>query len=271
VTLETRKISRETVVIFLLAGLLLAAAIVCFFIVDEQVFSYLRSHPETWHKNFWPQALKELGRGYALIWLLLTWVVFTGKHKTVIICLLSLLITLAAVTAIKDVVRRPRPRDVITAQATVENRKDIFRSWSFPSGDTASVFGAGAVLAFAAPWPVTLTFAACCCGVGILRVVVLAHYPSDVLAGAATGILCGWVSISIRNQYPGIESIFKGRERMLSLTGIILIPILIWFSKDIDNFMIFLEFYLPAALIIGIAGRRWQAVKEKANGGHGLH
>jgi undecaprenyl-diphosphatase len=261
----------ETVVVFLLASLLLAAAIVCFFITDERVFSYMRNHPETWHKNFWPQALKQLGMGYALIWLLLTWVAFTGRHKTVIICLLSLLITLAAVTVIKEVVRRPRPRDVITAQANVENRKNIFRSWSFPSGDTASVFGAGAVLAFAAPWPVTLAFAACCCGVGILRVVALAHYPSDVLAGAATGILCGWASISIRNRYPGIESIFKGKEKILSLAGIILIPILIWFSKDIDDFIIFLEFYVPIALIIGLAGLQWQAVKEKSRSGYGLH
>jgi undecaprenyl-diphosphatase len=243
------------VVVFLLAGLLLAAAIVCFFIADERVFSYMRSHPETWHKNFLPQALKQLGRGYALIWLLLIWVGFTGRHRTVIICLLSLLITLAAVTVIKEAVRRPRPRDVITAQTNVESRKDIFRSWSFPSGDTASVFAAGAVLAFAVPWPVTLVFAACCCGVGILRVAVLAHYPSDALGGAATGILCGWAAISIRNRYPGIESIFKGKERMLSFAGIILIPILIWFSKDIDDFRIFLEFYVPVALVIVVGGR----------------
>jgi hypothetical protein len=114
-------------------------------------------------------------------------------------------------------------------------------------------------------------FAACCCGVGILRVVVLAHHPSDVLAGAATGILCGWLAISIRNRYPEIESIFKGKERMLSLAGIIIIPILIWFSKDIDDFIIFLEFYLPVALIIGIAGQRLQAAGEKSSGGYGLH
>jgi hypothetical protein len=101
--------------------------------------------------------------------------------------------------------------------------------------------------------------------------VVLAHYPSDVLAGAATGLLCGWAAISARNRYPGIENIFKGKERMLSLAGIILIPILIWFSKDIDDFTIFLEFYVPVALIIGIAGLQWQTVKQKSRSGHGLY
>ena len=254
-TAETGKTNRGTVVVFLLTGLLLAAATVCYFFVDERVLSYLRNNPQTWHKDTWAQALKQLGRSYPLIWLLLVWVWFTGKHKTVIVCLLSLLITLAAVTVIKETVRRPRPRDVIKAETKIENETKLSRSWSFPSGDTASVFAAGAVLAFAMPWPATLAFAVCCCGVAILRVVVLAHYPSDVFGGAATGILCGWLAISIRNRYPGIENIFKGRERMLSFIGVILILILIWL-QGLDKLIILLEFYAPIALIIAVVARR---------------
>ena len=259
------------IVLLLLAGLMLAAAVICFFAADQRVISYLQNHPETWHKNFWPQALKELGRGYALIWLLLAWVVFTKRHKTVIICLLSMLITLAAVTVIKETIRRPRPRDVVKVQVNNEPGKNNFRSWSFPSGDTASVFAVGAVLALAIPWPATIVFAACCCSVGILRVVVLAHYPSDVCGGAAVGILSGWLAILIRNRYPKIDNIFKGKERILSLAGFILIPILIWFSKDIDNFVIFLKFYVPSGLIIGIAGALWTTVEEKASSENDLH
>ena len=255
-TAETGKTNRGMVVLLLLAGLLLAAAAVCFFAVDERVFSYLRENPQTWHRQLWAQALKQLGRSYALIWLLLVWVWLTGKHKTVIVCLLSLLITLAAVTVIKETVRRPRPRNVITAETKTEGKKDIYRNLSFPSGDTASVFAAGAVLAFAMPWPATMLFAVCCCGVAILRVVVLAHYPSDVFGGAATGILCGWSAISIRNLYPGIENIFKGRERIVSFTGVILIPILIWLLHGLNELIIMLEFYVPIALIIAVVARR---------------
>ena len=245
----------------MLTGLLLAAAAVCFFAVDERVFSYLRENPQKWDRNLWAQALKLLGRGYPLIWLLLAWVWLTGKHKTVIVCLLSLLITLAAVTVIKETVRRPRPRDVITAQTKGSDTKGIYKSWSFPSGDAASVFAAGAVLAFAIPWPATLAFAVCCCGVAILRVVARAHYPSDVLGGAATGILSGWLAISIRNRYPEIENIFKGRERMLSFAGVILIPILIWRLQGLDKLIILLEFYAPIALIIAVVDRRGQLNK----------
>jgi PAP2 superfamily. len=258
VTAETGKTNRRTVVVFLLAGLLLAAAAVCFFVVDERVFSYLRNNPQTWHKDHWAQALKQLGRAYPLIWLLLVWVWVTGKHKTVIVCLLSLLITLAAVTVIKETVRRPRPRDAITAETKAGDEKDTYRSWSFPSGDTASVFAAGAVLAFAVRWPVTILFAVCCSGVAILRVAVLAHYPSDVLGGAATGILSGWLAISIRNRYPGIENIFNGWERIISIAGVILVPILIWRLQGLDELIILLEFYAPIALIIAVVDRRRQ-------------
>ncbi len=249
-------------VLLLCGGLLLAAAAVCYFFVDERVFSYLRENPQTWYKFRWAEAIKQLGRGYPLIWLLLAWVALTGKHKTVIVCLLSLLITLAAVTVIKETVRRPRPRDIITTETKAENKGDIFKSWSFPSGDIAGVFAAAAILAFAMPWPATMLFAACCCGVAILRVVVFAHYPSDALGGAATGILCGWSAISIRNLYPEIENIFKGRERMLSFIGVILIPILIWRLQGLNKLIILLEFYVPVALI-SIVVDRWQSKQTR--------
>ena len=245
----------------MLAGLLLAAAAVCFFAVDERVFSYLRENPQKWDRTLWAQALKQLGRAYPLIWLLLAWVWLTGKHKTVIVCLLALLITLAAVTVIKETVRRPRPRDVVTTETKAGDKKGIYKSWSFPSGDAASVFAAGAVLAFAMPWPATIVFALCCCGVAILRVVALAHYPSDVLGGAATGILSGWSAILIRKRYPGIENIFKGRERILSFIGVILIPILIWRLQGLDKLIILLEFYVPIVLIMAVVNRRGQLNK----------
>jgi undecaprenyl-diphosphatase len=291
VTADAGKTNQGTSVLLLLAGLLLAAAAVCFFVVDERVLSYLRENPQKWDRTLWAQALKMLGRGYLLIWLLLVWVWLTGKHKTVIVCLLSLLITLAAVTVIKETVRRPRPRDVITAQTKGVDTKGIYKTWSFPSGDVASVFAAAAVLAFAMPWPATLAFAICCCGVAILRVVALAHYPSDVLGGAATGILSGWLAILITKQYPGIENILtkgiikgiiivvclivfrercpeienisEGKERILSFIGVILIPILIWRLQGLDKLIILLEFYVPIVLIMAIVDHRRQSKQTR--------
>ena len=226
------------------------------------MFSYMRNNPETWHKNFWPQVIKQSGKTYALIWLLLVWTAFTGKHKTVVICVLSLLLTLATVTAIKETVGRARPRNVIKAETKAEE-DHFFHSHSFPSGDTASVFAAGTVLAFAVPWPVTIGFAACCCGVGFLRVVEMAHYPSDVFAGAALGILCGWLANKIAEKKPQIEHILRGLERKISIIGVIIIPIIMWLSQGPDNFKIFLKFYFPAAIVMLLAGR-WLMNRQSA-------
>jgi membrane-associated phospholipid phosphatase len=89
--------------------------------------------------------------------------------------------------------------------------------------------------------------------------VVLAHYPSDALGGAATGILSGWLAISIRNRYPEIENIFKGRERILSFIGVILTLILIWLLQGRDKLIILLEFYAPIVLIIAVVDRLQQS------------
>jgi undecaprenyl-diphosphatase len=229
--------------------------IVCFVFFDASALSYLRENPPTWNKNFCVQAFKQLGKVYVPVWLLLFWAWITGKHKTAIVCFLSLLITMAAVLPVKALVRRPRPKDVIKAETKIENETKLSRSWSFPSGDTASVFAVGTVLAFAVRRPFILGLAACCGGIGILRAAELAHYPSDVFAGAALGIFCGWAAMRTRKLRPEIENIFKGQERILSFIGVIIIPILMWLFQGPDNLKMLLAFYLPIGLIISVAGR----------------
>lgn len=64
---------------------------------------------------------------------------------------------------------------------------------SFPSGHTFRIFSAMTALSLvwpkARPWLISLA-----CLVGISRVLVTRHYPSDVLAGAFLGIYCAlWV------------------------------------------------------------------------------
>jgi undecaprenyl-diphosphatase len=86
----------------------------------------------------------------------------------------------------KRLVRRARP-PLVGVPAGRHLRRGVPASASFPSGHTASAFafalGAGAELPVAARVPLVALAGA----VGLSRVYVGAHYPGDVVAGAAIG------------------------------------------------------------------------------------
>ncbi|MBI3966291.1 MAG: phosphatase PAP2 family protein [Chloroflexi bacterium] len=85
---------------------------------------------------------------------------------------------------VKAIFRRKRPFiDII--RAVVVGRKP--GSWSFPSGHTASSFAGAWMVSCVWPRWAPLYFALASI-VGFSRVYVGAHYPGDVLSGAATGL-----------------------------------------------------------------------------------
>lgn len=89
---------------------------------------------------------------------------------------------------LKQLVLRPRP------YVTMEGLIPLLTSAdpnSFPSGHTCAAFAAGVAWARALPWRWARTAAviqAVC--MGLSRLYVGVHYPSDVLAGALIGSLC---------------------------------------------------------------------------------
>ncbi|MFJ8041664.1 phosphatase PAP2 family protein [Kitasatospora sp. NPDC096147] len=92
-------------------------------------------------------------------------------------------------TALKSVLREPRPCQVLPAGATLE-ACPAAGDWSMPSNHTVIAFAAAAVL-----WRYDRRLGAIAAlaavAMGASRVLVGVHYPHDVLAGALLGLVLG--------------------------------------------------------------------------------
>jgi undecaprenyl-diphosphatase len=223
-----------------------------YFLFDERTFSWFRDHPSTWQKNSWVKAIRGFGSAWGPIWLLLNWVCATGRQRPALAGLLALLLTFPSVCTLKPLVHRPRPREVIAAATQtekVENNNNSSWNLSFPSGDTAVVFAVATALAPFVRWPWGLFFFSIASGVGAMRVVVLAHYPSDVCAGAAIGILSAWLALQIITRWLSESSRFN-LSRSAAAAGAILLPAFFGVFRGTDNLLIFLKTY--GALVVGI-------------------
>lgn len=89
---------------------------------------------------------------------------------------------------LKPLVGRIRPRDVNQAVTLLVPRP---LDYSFPSGHTGGSFAAVSALYFGKKklWIPCLVLA---CLIAFSRLYLYVHFPTDVLAGAALGILTGW-------------------------------------------------------------------------------
>ena len=111
---------------------------------------------------------------------------FCGLKQRALAIICALIIVSLLVWPFKIIVHRERPR----GNSFV----------SFPSGDAASAAACAQVLAAGSPVvaPVAaLVTTMVCAG----RVLGLAHYPSDVLAGSAFGIIAGIIGLEISKRY----------------------------------------------------------------------
>lgn len=133
--------------------------------------------------------ITRLGDG-GLIWVLVAIsFLITKSYKSVSLkILLSLcLTTLVGEVSIKRIVGRLRPSQVISKEDLLIKKPT---SYSFPSGHTASSFGVTIILSEEFPHLSVLFFSIACL-IGISRVYLKVHYPTDVIFGAIVGTVCG--------------------------------------------------------------------------------
>lgn len=130
---------------------------------------------------------------------------FKQTRKAGLSALCAMLIGLIVVNfTIKPLVSRPRPWLVIENFVNLVPEHDPN---SFPSGHTNAAFAFALAVCMSAPKRWMKVTAVCMAAVmGLSRLYVGVHFPSDVLAGAVIGSLCGlagaWVIKKAWNRLP---------------------------------------------------------------------
>lgn len=248
-------ISGKNIAFFAFIVALGSISIWSYFHLDKRVFSLLSQAPVKWHRNHWLAEFVLLGKGWLPIWLLLIWSLATGRKRPVLIGLMALIMVAVTVTPLKVCTKRSRPYEVVKAQSGAEEQPRLSSHLSFPSGDTAVVFAAATAMMPFVAWPFACLLLTACAGIALLRVSGMAHYPSDVFAGAAIGSFAGWLALRIDRRRLLLERLQFKLSRKVIIFGIVVMPLCFGFSEGADDLLAFIRTYGPLAVLIFVLVR----------------
>lgn len=129
----------------------------------------------------------ELGSPTALLIYAAIAMVLVDKNLKKIAAVLVIAFLLASLVTedVKDLVQRQRPYNGIAPAYLYTN------DYSFPSGHAVTAFLAATIILAYFGWKWGLASYIVAAFIGISRIVLDVHYPSDVLAGAVIGIVLG--------------------------------------------------------------------------------
>lgn len=241
--------------LFVLSSIIILAiaAIISFLFFDSSISSKIYDPHKTYDEFPGVFLIKSLGKTYVPLWLIFIWGFFSKRIEIILYAAIALVLTFVIVGPSKVIFERQRPNIYFGNLSKVQNGKQTNESeqksshkhkadnQSFPSGDTATIF---AMVIVVSPFLPPLSFAFLICvafAVGAMRVIGVVHYPSDVLAGAVIGIICGRAGIWLcdkwlqKNPFP-----FGQQWRIIALIGVLLIPALALISKGLQNLFLFL-------------------------------
>lgn len=178
---------------------------------DEGILLYLQNNIRTARKNRFFKGITRLG-DMGIVWVVISLALLSRKksRKTGSVCLLAL--ALSAVLnegVLKHICRRRRPFKKIESLVTlIKQPKD----YSFPSGHTASSFATAGLLYRYLPKAAGIPALLLADLIGVSRLYVGVHYPTDVLVGMLCGL--GISRLAVRT-WDKVEKVFRKGELCL--------------------------------------------------------
>ncbi len=165
--------------------------------IDAPIFDFFNLQIATPWLDYLMVVITELGNGWAvgILAIFLLRYTFTKDNKISYIGAFSgLAIGSLICAALKYGLARPRPvqADFLTGPVRLVN-EELTKN-SLPSGHTFTIFAVASIVAYFRPKlliPAYLIAAL----VGISRIYLAAHFPTDVMAGAVLAIACIWGGI----------------------------------------------------------------------------
>lgn len=154
---------------------------------------------------------------------------------------------------LKHLVVSPRPAAILPPEQ-LHVIGERLAAHSFPSGHTTTAFVAAGIIVLSgrAPRPLALLAVVGAALVGMSRIAVGAHWPTDVLAGAAGGWLAGGIGIAIAQAWPWVRS--RRAEQVVGL--IVLVSSASLFVVDI-GYLIATPFKYLIATVGTLASLHW--------------
>lgn len=225
--------------------LLLIFSAVCGLFFDRPVSRYFLQTEFNYDTNYWMVAFKQLGNSWVQVWLALVWAWLAARPKAFFITVFALLVVTVSVWPLKMATSRARPREAIAASSTTEQPGEIDSFKSFPSGDTATVFAAAAVISCYVNIAGSISLFVIAAGIGALRVASLAHYPSDAFAGAAVGLLAAVAAPWVLDKLLNWDWQELREKKWNFIAGLVFagVPVLLGFLEEKNYILMFLEAY----------------------------
>jgi undecaprenyl-diphosphatase len=222
-------------------GVILAALAVLMFIFDHAAVGYARSFPVEDLKLLL-RIVTELGHGITILIIFLVLVAFYEEYQTGFAGIISQASVGIVTGILKPLVARARP---------------FGGGGSFPSGHTAAAFAAAVVLAHRFPrFKYVLYLLAA--GVGVTRFLLHKHFPSDVLAGAAIGLVVGEVSMVASTK---LEVLYKQRwVRPTALFFLLILLVYSLFGSDVPRYLVL----NVGSILVFILARRTAIIQESS-------